>query len=74
MTGSASTLEQVLRGPGRERFVAANDPYDALKEMGRRRWPAVVLTAPQPDFAGLARASRRLQPESSLFGLCPPMA
>jgi diguanylate cyclase (GGDEF)-like protein len=43
-------------------------------EMERRRWPAVLLTAPCPDFAGLCRASRRLQPQAAIFGLCSPAA
>ena len=56
------------------RLVRIPDPYDALMEMERRHWPTVLLTAPRPDFAGLCRASRRLQPVSALFGLCPPAA
>ena len=50
---------EVNLGPGR--MVQRTDAYDALAEMSRRRWRSVVLTAPRGDFAGLCRASRRLQ-------------
>jgi diguanylate cyclase (GGDEF)-like protein len=58
--------------------VAVADPYDALEEMGRRRFPVVVLspTSAGPgvegEFAALCRASRRLQRDARLYALCPP--
>jgi diguanylate cyclase (GGDEF)-like protein len=54
--------------------VCKSDPYDALEEMSRRSWPAVVLTAPQPEFESLCRASRRLQSHSTLLAICSPAA
>ena len=59
-----------LFGPGR--YVLHADPYDALVAMGRRRWSAVLLTAPRPEFAVLCRAARRLLTESRIFALCGP--
>ncbi len=59
---------------GQERAVRCGDPYEALLETGRRPWPAIVLTAPQPDLAGLCRALRRLQRDAKLFCICPPAA
>ncbi|MDY6913488.1 MAG: GGDEF domain-containing protein [Planctomycetota bacterium] len=53
-----------------DRVTHRTDPYDALTAMGRRRWPAVILTAPQAELAGLCRASRRLQRNAGLFALC----
>jgi len=58
-------------GEGCARFA---DPYEALLEMNRRRWPAIVMTAPQEDFEGLCRASRRLQNDARLFAVCTPSA
>ena len=57
------------RLPGRH-VVCHDNPYDALAEMGRRRWPAVILSADCPDFGDLCRASRHLQKDSPLLGLC----
>jgi len=54
------------------KVVKVEDPYEALIEMGRRRWSAILLSFSVPDFAGLCRASRRLQPDSAIFGLCTP--
>ncbi|MGC9455291.1 MAG: GGDEF domain-containing protein [Phycisphaerae bacterium] len=59
-------------GPGQVSVVS--DPYDALLEMGKSHWSAVLLTAPRPDFAGLCRAARRLRKSGRLYGLCPPAA
>jgi len=56
------------------RFVRHSGPYDALMEMGRRSWPVVVLSAPRAEFAGLCRASRRLQHDARLLAVCPPTA
>ncbi len=50
------------------------DPYDALEALSRGRWPAVVLTAPREQLAGLCRACRRLQPKASLLAVCSPAA
>ncbi|MCD6365270.1 MAG: GGDEF domain-containing protein [Planctomycetes bacterium] len=47
------------------------DPYDALREMARRRWLAVVLTSFDRGFSGLCRAARRLQSDAAIFALCP---
>ena len=57
---------------GRRQCQAAPDPYEALRAMGRRRWPSVVLTAPRPQFGGLCRAARRLQADGRLFAVCSP--
>ncbi len=59
---------------GKERTCRCGDAYDALLEMGRSRYAAVVLTAPRTGFDGLCRASRRLQRDAKLFALCPPAA
>ena len=61
-------------GEGARRIVNCGDSYDALLEMSRRRWSAIVLTAPRPGFVGLCRASRRLQRDTKLFALCSPAA
>ncbi|HUS93313.1 MAG TPA: GGDEF domain-containing protein [Phycisphaerae bacterium] len=57
---------------GPRQCAAVEDAYDALFEMGRRRWPTVVLTAPRADFPGLCRAARRLQRDARLYAVCPP--
>lgn len=56
------------------RIRAVADPYDALGEMAKHNWPLVMLWGPGPDFEGLCRAARRLQPASKLVGLCRPDA
>ncbi len=61
---------------------SCEDPYDFLLELSRRRWSSVVLEAPldgasqagRDDFAGLCRASRRLQRDSRIVSLCVPAA
>ena len=53
-------------------LVHRSDPYDALAEMSRRRYGAVVLSADDPEFEGLCRASRRLQKDGGLFAVCSP--
>jgi len=71
----------LLGGPDQTAVVARqaqanvvhyDDAYDALLELSRRPWPAVVLTAGREDFAGLCRACRRLQPHARLLVLCSP--
>ena len=74
LVGDRSARKEFSSRLGEETFVYHGDPYDALLEMGKRRWSAIVLTAPQADFAGLCRASRRLQSDSRLFAVCPPAA
>jgi diguanylate cyclase (GGDEF)-like protein len=64
--------EEIVRQLGDGQCVVRSDPYDALLEMGRRRWPVVVLSAPRGDFAGLCRAARRLQGDARLYAVCPP--
>jgi diguanylate cyclase (GGDEF)-like protein len=52
--------------------VRCGDPYEALLKMSRRQWSAIILAGPAAGFAGLCRASRRLQRDAKLFALCPP--
>jgi len=52
--------------------VLCSDPYEALKQMGERRWDVVVLAAQREEYDGLCRAGRRLQPSAKFFGLCQP--
>jgi len=56
----------------RGRCIRCEDPYEALLEMSRRRWSAVVVAGATEGFAALCRASRRLQREAKLFVLCTP--
>lgn len=71
LTEPAQTAAPAAWG-GQQRVQCATDPYEALLRMERRRWSAVVLTAPRRDFASLCRASRRLQPASAVIAICPP--
>ena len=48
------------------------DAYGALEELADKRYQAVILTHPQPDFAALVRAVRRIQPSVRTFALCSP--
>ena len=66
---AAEEIARTLDAAGTTHFA---DPYDALMEMGRRRWGAVLLTAGCPEFDGLCRAARRLQADTRLFALCSP--
>ncbi|HUU32914.1 MAG TPA: GGDEF domain-containing protein [Vicinamibacterales bacterium] len=59
---------------GRDRSVCCGDSYDALWEMSRRRWSAVVIAAPRDRLEGFCRAARRLQDDAGLFAVCPPAA
>ena len=80
MTGTEDILliaesqlaNELARQLGPERTLTRHDPYDALMELNRREWSAVVLAAPQADFPGLCRAARRLQGDRSVFAVCPP--
>jgi diguanylate cyclase (GGDEF)-like protein len=51
-----------------------DDAYEALAALADGAWPAVVLTAPRGEFAGLCRAARRLQEHAALLAVCPPAA
>ena len=64
--------EQLCRGLGEMSHSAVSDPYEALSEMGRRSWPAVVLAGPRPQFDALCRAARRLCGQAGLYAVCPP--
>lgn len=64
--------EDLRRRLGDMPYTALAEPYDALDELGRRSWSAVVLAAPRPEFAGLCRAARRLQTGAKLCAVCPP--
>ena len=55
---------------GEGKAVAVADPYDALLEMGRRPWGAVMLASPSGELAAVARASRRLQKDARIVALC----
>jgi len=66
--------ERIGAQVGDEQVVHRADPFDALVELSSRRWPAVVLSAPRADFAGLCRAARRLQEDATLLAVCPPPA
>ena len=50
--------------------LAVADPYDALLEMGKRAWGAVMLASPAGELAAVARASRRLQKDARIVALC----
>ena len=59
---------------GEATVLRTSDPYDALREMGRRRWASVVLAADEAEFPSLCRASRRLQKDARLVAMCMPAA
>ena len=64
--------EHLCRGLGETPHSVVSDPYEALSEMGRRTWPAVVLAGPRPEFDALCRAARRLCGQAGLYAVCPP--
>jgi len=68
----APVREHLRRGLGDIPHTAVGDPYEALSEMGRRSWPAVVLAGPRPEFDALCRAARRLSADAGLYAVCPP--
>ena len=73
LVGDQARVEQLARQIGPDgRVTPCADPYEALLEMGRRRWAAIVLVMPLSDPAGLCRAARRLQPECRLLAFCNP--
>ncbi|MHC4983721.1 MAG: GGDEF domain-containing protein [Planctomycetota bacterium] len=76
LVGEPSLTDDLARhcGDGSVGVLLRSDPYDALEEMSRRSWPVVVLTAPQPEFRSLCRASRRLQAAAKLLAICSPAA
>ena len=57
---------------GEDKLTWLADPYEALKEMGRRRWDAVILWSACGEFESLCQASRRLQRDGRLLAICPP--
>ena len=48
-------------------------PYDGIREMSRRPWPAVAIASHLGDLPGLCRAARRLQGDAALFAICAPV-
>jgi diguanylate cyclase (GGDEF)-like protein len=55
-------------------LLTVENPYDAIRTLADRPCRAVVLTGPRKDFAGLARAFRRLGPETKVLAFCPAEA
>jgi diguanylate cyclase (GGDEF)-like protein len=73
LVADETTAGELAARTEKECFVRFADPYDALLAMRDRHWPVMVLSAGAADFAGLCRASRRLQPDSRVLGLCRPV-
>jgi len=74
IVADAATGRQLAAALGAGKTACVADPYDALSELGRRCWAAVVFSAPQADLGGLARAARRLQKRARLVAACEPAA
>jgi len=53
-------------------FAHHTEPYEALEELARRRYDAVVVAEGCGEVAGLARAVRRLGPGTRTYLLCSP--
>ena len=68
----AATAEGLLRLRWPGNVVHRPEPYAALEELAARRYEAVVVSHPQPDFNDLLRAVRRLQPEAGIYAVCSP--
>lgn len=62
----------IARHAPRGSYTCIPDPYKGVEAMSQRAWGAVVVTADRQTLPGLARAARRLQPDASIFALCPP--
>ncbi len=65
---------EIISPFGAETVCHVDDPYALMMELSQEDWPAVLVTAPRADLAGLCRAVRRLQHNASLFVLCTPTA
>jgi len=72
LLAEADIGSDLSRRLGQTECVSFSDPYDALMEMGRRRFGTVLLTGSNPEFAGLCRAVHRLQPDSRVLAICSP--
>jgi len=72
LVAGQATAQELMARTEDPCFVHFADPYEALAAMREKRWPLVLLSAEMADFAGLCRASRRLQPDSRVLGLCHP--
>ncbi|HUT58437.1 MAG TPA: GGDEF domain-containing protein [Phycisphaerae bacterium] len=70
--GEPSVGRKLSAELGENRGHPCADPYEALLEMARRPWEAVILAAPDSELAGLARASRRLAKQARIVALCSP--
>ncbi len=64
--------QELSRLAGQRRFAHRSDPYEALQELARRRYDALVLTEGCPDPSALARAARRLAQSTRRYLLCSP--
>jgi diguanylate cyclase (GGDEF)-like protein len=64
----------LTRHINRPNVVCADDSYDALIELARRRCAAVVMSAPRAEMDGFVRAVRRLNQQVRLLAVCPPDA
>ena len=60
-----------LGGPGV--VHCCESPYDGIREMSRRPWPAVAIASRVGDLPALCRAARRLQGDAGLFAMCHPV-
>ena len=67
-----TVAEEMTRLAGPSQFAHVGEPYEALEELSRRRYDAVVMAEGYPDLPGLARAVRRLNGSIRTYALCSP--
>ncbi|MBN1553130.1 MAG: GGDEF domain-containing protein [Phycisphaerae bacterium] len=68
------TARELTRHMNRPNVVQADDAYDALIEMARRRCNAVVMAGTHPEMGHFAQAVRRLNQQVRLLAVCKPDA
>jgi len=67
------TEELTPRIGDRALLHCCQSPYDGIREMSRRRWPAIAIASHVGDLPALCRAARRLQTDAGLFAMCAPI-
>ena len=59
-------------GGAADKIIHLQDPYDALEELSKRNYRAVIVWQDYPDLAALIRAIRNVQKPTKIYALVSP--
>ena len=74
MLANNGIAERIIAQAGgdADKITHVRDPYDALEELSKRNYRAVIVWQDYPDLAGLIRAIRNVQKPTKIYALVSP--